>query len=71
MENPVDLDGSISYIARYYYKPEDPERLLDIKVTPGNSNAVNFAISREAGEYTFGAKIIDNDGGEVATEDII
>lgn len=71
IDSPVDLDGSISYIARYYYKPEDPDRLLDIKVTPGNSNAVNFAISREAWEYTFGAKIIDNDGGEIASEDII
>lgn len=71
MNNPVDLDGSISYIAWYYYKPEDPDRLLDIKITPGNSNAVNFAISREAGEYTFGAKLIDNDGGEIASEDII
>lgn len=71
IDSPVDLDGSISYIARYYYKPEDPDRLLDIKVTPSNSSAVNFAISREAGEYTFGAKLIDNDGWEIASEDII
>lgn len=35
IDSPVDLDGSISYIAWYYYKPEDPDRLLDIKVTPG------------------------------------
>jgi len=48
IDSPVDLDGSISYIAWYYYKPEDPDRLLDIKVTPGGSNSVNFALSREA-----------------------
>lgn len=71
MEGAGDLDGSISYIAWYYYKPEDPERFLDIKVTPGNSNSVNFAISREAWEYTFGAKIVDNDGWEVTSEEII
>lgn len=71
MEGWMDLDGSISYIAWYYYKPEDPERLLDIKITPGNSSSVNFAISREAWEYTFGAKIVDNDWGEVTSEGII
>lgn len=71
MDNPIDLDGSISSIARYYYKPEDPERLLDIKVTPWNSNAVNFAISAEAWEYTFWAKLIDNDGWEITSEHII
>lgn len=71
LENPRDLDGNLSYIARYYYKADDPNRLLDIKVTPGTNYSVNFAISREAWEYTFGAKIIDNDWWEVRSEDII
>ncbi|MBP7007436.1 hypothetical protein KBB05_01570 [Patescibacteria group bacterium] len=65
------MDGSISRILWYYYKPDDPDRLLDIKITPGNSNSVNFALSREAGEYMFGAKIVDNDGGEISSEEII
>lgn len=71
LENPRDLDGNISYIARYYYKADDPDRLLDIKVTPWTSTTVNFALSREAGEYTFGAKLIDNDGWEIRSEDTI
>lgn len=71
VENPRDLDGNLSYIAWYYYKADDPDRLLDIKVTPGINNSVNFALSREAGEYTFGAKMIDNDWGEIRSEDII
>lgn len=71
IENPRDLDGNLSYIARYYYKADDPDRLLDIKVTPWTNYSVNFALSREAGEYTFGAKMIDNDWWEIRSEDII
>jgi hypothetical protein len=61
-ETPIDKDGQISYFTWYYYKSDDPDRLLDIKITPGNTNGVVFNISREAGEYTFGVKMSDNDG---------
>ena len=70
-ETPIDKDGQISYFTRYYYKTDDPDRLLDIKITPWNSNWVVFNISREAGEYTFGVKMTDNDGWEKTSEEII
>jgi hypothetical protein len=68
---PADADGVVSYYTRYYYKKENPSRLLEIKVTPNNIPYVFFSIPREAGEYVFGVKLTDNDGGETKSEDII
>lgn len=70
-DTPVDKDGQISYFTWYYYKTDDPSRLLDIKITPWNINWVIFNISRESGEYTFWVKITDNDGWERTSEEII
>jgi len=59
---PVDSDGTLSYYTRYYYKKENPTRLLEIKVTPSSINYVFFSLPTEAGEFAFGVKLTDNDG---------
>ncbi len=70
-DNPIDKDWQISFFTRYYYKTDDPNRLLDIKITPGNINGAIFNVSREAWEYTFGVKMTDNDWWERTSEEII
>jgi PKD repeat protein len=70
-DNTVDPDGYISYYTWYYYKADDPDRILDLKITPGNTNTVTFALSREAGEYVFGVKLTDNDDENVRSESVI
>jgi len=70
-ENVGDNDGYISYFTWYYYKSDDPGRILDLKITPGNTNTVTFALSREAGEYVFGVKLTDSDDESVRSESVI
>lgn len=70
-DNVADSDGYISYYTWYYYKADDPDRILDLKITPGNTNSVTFALSREAGEYVFGVKLTDNDDESVRSESVI
>ncbi len=70
-DNTIDNDWYISYYTWYYYKSDDPDRILDLKITPGNTNSVTFALSREAGEYVFGVKLTDNDDESVRSESVI
>jgi PKD repeat protein len=70
-DNTVDKDWYISYYTWYYYKADDPDRILDLKITPGNTNSVTFALSREAGEYVFGVKLTDNDDESIRSESVI
>ena len=70
-DNTADNDGYISYYTWYYYKADDPGRILDLKITPGNTNSVTFALSREAWEYVFGVKLTDNDDESVRSESVI
>jgi len=70
-DNTLDKDWYISYYTWYYYKADDPSRILDTKVTPGNVNTVVFALSREAGEYVFGVRLTDNDDESIRSESII
>jgi hypothetical protein len=70
-DNTADNDGYISYYTWYYYKADDPDRILDLKITPGNTNNVTFALSREAGEYVFGVKLTDNDDESIRSESVI
>lgn len=66
-----DPDWYISYFQWYYYKSDDPTRLLEVKLTPYNTPYTFFAVPKVPWEFTFGVKIIDNDGWEIRSEDII
>ena len=49
--NPRDIDGGyqgISKYKRYYYNTQDPERILEVKVTPGSTPYVYFSLPRIA-----------------------
>ena len=66
-----DLDGFISHFVWYYYKSEDPTKLIEIKVTPASVTYATFSLPRVPGEYTFGVKVVDNDDGEIRSEDVL
>jgi len=66
-----DNDGFVAQYVRYYYNKADPSRKLDIKTTPANNPSVFFSIYSEPGDIVFGVKMIDNDGAEQASEEII
>lgn len=75
-KNPKDFDGTISQYLWYYYKASDPANIIDLKATPGTVPYTYFTIytrdeSLGGGDIVFGVKLIDNDGGEVKSEDII
>ncbi len=42
--NPRDNDGTLSQYVWYYYKSDDPTRMIDIKSTPGNVPYTHFSI---------------------------
>lgn len=73
--NPRDPDGGTQGVSKYkwyYYNTQDPERILEVKVTPGNTPYVFFSVPRIAGEYRFGVELFDNDDAEGRkSEDII
>lgn len=73
--NARDIDGGyqgISKYKRYYYNTEDPDRILEVKVTPGSTPYVYFSLPRIAGEYRFGVEMYDNDDLEgITSEEII
>ncbi|MBU0626970.1 hypothetical protein KKG31_00190 [Patescibacteria group bacterium] len=58
---PIDADGNISYFKRYYYYKEDPNRILETKITPGDVPYAFFSLPRIAGEFMFGVTMYDND----------
>ncbi|MBP6910716.1 hypothetical protein KBC03_03885 [Patescibacteria group bacterium] len=62
--NPRDLDGGVSKYKWYYYNTQDPERILEVKVTPAATPYVFFSVPRIAGEYRFGVEMFDNDATE-------
>ncbi|MDD2536947.1 MAG: PKD domain-containing protein [Candidatus Absconditabacteria bacterium] len=66
-----DPDGEISYFRRYYYHKDNPNRILETRITPSNISYVFFTIPRIAGEYMFGVTLYDNDEGRQKSEDII
>jgi len=69
---PQDPDGFISYFTRYYYDRNNPDRILESKVSPSTSPYAFFSLPTTIpGEYVFGVRMTDNDGGEIASEEII
>jgi PKD repeat protein len=69
--NPIDADGSLSYFQRYYYDKNDPGRILGTKLSPGDVPHTFFSLPKTPGEFAFGVKMYDNDGGNQRSEDII
>ncbi len=43
--NVKDTDGSVSQYIWYYYKADDPTRMLDMRATPGNVPYTHFSIA--------------------------
>lgn len=72
-QNIKDPDWFLSHLVRYYYRVENPERLLEAKVTPGNIQFVNFSIPkpRQPWEYWFWVKLVDNDKWENTSEQLL
>jgi len=68
---PVDPDGNISYFKRYYYYKDDPNRVLETKITPSNVPYAFFSLPRIAGEFMFGVMMYDNDDGKQSSEEIV
>lgn len=71
-----DPDGVISTFVWYYYRKDDPNRILETKITPPTVPYAFFTITSPGAndiewEYMFGVKMIDNDGWEINSEQII
>jgi len=60
-QNAIDSDGFISYFKWYYYDKNDPDRLLETKITPGDISYAFFSLPKTAGEFMFGVTLYDND----------
>ena len=70
--NAYDPDYSIiSHFTWYYYKKEDPNHEIEVKITPYNINSVVFALSRIPWTYVFGVEICDVDEACVRSEKIL
>ena len=68
--NAKDIDGGISYYKWYYYYKDDPDRKLEVKVTPGAENYTYFQL-KGPWEYGFWVKIYDNKDGETISEELL
>jgi len=68
-----DPDGFISHYAWYYYETKNPDNIISLKITPSNVSHTTFVISkpRYAAEYSFAVRMVDNDGAEVTSEDVL
>lgn len=70
-ENAQDSDGAVSYFKRYYYPKDNPNKILETRVSPGNIPYTYFSIPRQPGEFVFGVKMFDNDDGTQTSDDIL
>jgi PKD repeat protein len=66
-----DSDSQISHYIWYYYKKDNPDKMVEIKLTPWNIPYVVFAVPKIPWEFVFWVKIADSDDGEIRSEDII
>lgn len=70
-QNSLDSDWFISYFKRYYYDKNDPDRLLETKITPGDIPYAFFSLPKVAGEFMFWVTLYDNDEGKQSSEDFL
>lgn len=68
-----DPDGFISHYLWRYYPSDDPERIMALKVTPSSIPYTTFVIPKtgQPASYSFALKIVDNDEGEVTSEEVL
>lgn len=68
-----DPDGFISHYAWYYYETKNPNNIIALKITPSTVPHTTFVIPkpRYAAEYSFAVRMVDNDGAETTSEDIL
>lgn len=69
--NSTDDDGFVSYFKRYYYYKDDPTRLLETKITPGDINYAYFSLPKIPWEFMFGVTLYDNDDWKNPSSKII
>jgi hypothetical protein len=61
----------ISYFKRYYYPKDNPNKIIETRISPGNIPYTFFSVPTIPGEYMFGVKMFDNDDGNQTSEEII
>jgi len=67
-----DPDGSISYYTWYYYDKNNPDNILESRISPWSAPYAYFSLPKTIpGEYTFGVRMTDSDGWEIASEEVI
>lgn len=66
-----DPDWFISYFKWYYYYKDDPNRLLETKITPSDINYTYFSLPQTPWEFMFGVTMYDNDDGKQSSESIL
>ncbi|MDR0368976.1 MAG: hypothetical protein LBH96_00075 [Candidatus Peribacteria bacterium] len=69
--NAYDPDGSIAYFKWYYYPKDNPNKILETRITPTNIPYTFFTVPRVAGEFMFGVTMYDNNDGVKKSEEII
>lgn len=70
-EGALDTDGAISYFKRYYYPKNNPNKILETRVSPGNIPYTYFSVPKQPGEFMFGVKMFDNDDGYQTSEELL
>ena len=70
-ENPMDPDGAISYFKWYYYPKDNPNKIIETRITQGSIPYTFFAVPKIPWEYVFWVKMFDNDDGNQTSEEII
>jgi hypothetical protein len=64
-------NGEVAYFKRYYYPKDNPNQILETRITPSNIPYTFFTLPRIAGEYMFGVTLYDSDDGYQKSEQII
>lgn len=67
----VDPDWSISYFKRYYYPKDNPNQILETRITPSNIPYTFFTLPKIPGEYMFGVTMYDSDNAYQKSEAVI
>ncbi|MDR0861000.1 MAG: hypothetical protein LBO09_08825 [Candidatus Peribacteria bacterium] len=69
--DPDSPNGEVAYFKRYYYPKDNPNQILETRITPSNIPYTFFTLPRIAGEYMFGVTMYDSDDGYQKSEQII
>ncbi|MDR2541380.1 MAG: hypothetical protein LBD11_06600 [Candidatus Peribacteria bacterium] len=69
--DPDSPNGEVAYFKWYYYPKDNPNQILDTRITPSNIPYTFFTLPRIAGEYMFGVTMYDSDDGYQKSEQII